>query len=127
MQILAETEYQDLYRVTDGVLLVINKFEYIKYDGLAFLFKPKVKRYHDGCQTQLKELKEDYYHSYSGITVPKGTILYHEVPVKLVEKDKWKYEIKTTGSSFSGDIYEMCKLLSEILEKINSNRGDNNV
>lgn len=31
MEILAETEYQDLYRITDGVLLVVNKFKPIDY------------------------------------------------------------------------------------------------
>ena len=29
IQILAKTEYQDVYRVTDGVLLIVNKFEYM--------------------------------------------------------------------------------------------------
>ena len=31
MKILAQTEYQDLYRISDGVLLVINKFIRIEY------------------------------------------------------------------------------------------------
>lgn len=122
VQVLAETEYQDLYRITDGVLLVINKFEYIDYDGWMSLYNPKAKKYHEGCQTQLKELKKDYYHSYTGMTIPKGTILYYGVPVRTVEKDKWKYEIKTTGNSFSGDIDRMTELINEILKKINSNR-----
>lgn len=31
MQVLAQTEYQDLYRIADGVLLVVNKFKPIDY------------------------------------------------------------------------------------------------
>lgn len=31
MEVLAQTEYQDLYRISDGVLLVINKFKPIDY------------------------------------------------------------------------------------------------
>ena len=31
IEILAETDYQDLYRISDGVLLVINKFKRIEY------------------------------------------------------------------------------------------------
>ena len=27
IEVLANTEYQDLYRITDGVLLAVNKFE----------------------------------------------------------------------------------------------------
>ena len=33
MEVLAQTEYQDLYRVTDGVLLVVNKFVTIEYEN----------------------------------------------------------------------------------------------
>lgn len=28
MEVLTQTEYQDIYRITDGVLLVVNKFSY---------------------------------------------------------------------------------------------------
>ena len=47
MQALAETEYQDLYRITDGVLLVVNKFKPIDYgeDKYVSLYDPKVKSY----------------------------------------------------------------------------------
>ena len=33
MEVLAKTVYQDLYRVTDGVLLVVNKFVPIEYEN----------------------------------------------------------------------------------------------
>ncbi len=85
MQVLAETEYQDLYRITDGVLLVVNKFKPIDYgeDKYVSLYDPKVKSYNKGCQKRLKILKEDYYKQYDDITVPKGTVLYYERPVEL--------------------------------------------
>lgn len=41
VQVLAETEYQDLYRITDGVLLVVNKFKPINYG------KDKYRLYED--------------------------------------------------------------------------------
>ena len=34
MEILANTEYQDVYRIKDGVLLIINKFKPIKIEGI---------------------------------------------------------------------------------------------
>ena len=73
VQVLAETEYQDLYRITDGVLLVVNKFKPIDYgeDKYVSLYDPKVKSYNKGCQKRLKILKEDYYKQYDDITVPK--------------------------------------------------------
>lgn len=124
MQALAETEYQDLYRITDGVLLVVNKFKPIDYgeDKYVSLYDPKVKSYNKGCQKRLKILKEDYYKQYDDITVPKGTVLYYERSVELARKDEWNYQIKTTGESLSGDFNEVTELLNEILKKINSNR-----
>lgn len=124
VQVLAETEYQDLYRITDGVLLVVNKFKPIYYgeDKYVSLYDPKVKSYNKGCQKRLKILKEDYYKQYDDITVPKGTVLYYERPVELARKDEWNYQIKTTGEALSGDSDEVTELLNEILKKINSNR-----
>lgn len=124
VQVLAETEYQDLYRITDGVLLVVNKFKPINYgkDKYVSLFDPKVKSYNKGCQKQLKILKEDYYSKYEDVTVAQGTVLYYGRPVELARKDEWNYQIKTTGESLSGDFDEVTELLNEILKKINSNR-----
>lgn len=124
VQVLAETEYQDLYRITDGVLLVVNKFKPIDYgeDKYVSLYDPKVKSYNKGCQKRLKILKEDYYKQYDDITVPKGTILYYERPVELADKSEWNYQVKTTGEALSGDFDEVTELLNEILKKINSNR-----
>ena len=124
MQVLAETEYQDLYRITDGVLLVVNKFKPIDYgeDKYVSLYDPKVKSYNKGCQKRLKILKENYYKQYDDITVPKGTVLYYERPVELADKSEWNYQVKTTGESLSGDFDEVTELLNEILKKINSDR-----
>ena len=140
VEILAETEYQDLYRITDGVLLVVNKFKPIDYgeDKYVSLYDPKVKSYNKGCQKQLKILKEDYYKQYDDITVPKGTVIMsfkltigrtsitnediYGRPVELARKDEWNYQIKTTGEALSGDSDEVTELLNEILKKINSNR-----
>lgn len=120
VQVLAETEYQDLYRITDGVLLVVNKFKPIDYgeDKYVSLYDPKVKSYNKGCQKLLKILKEDYYKQYDDITVPKGTVLYYERPVELVDKSEWNYQIKTTGESLSGDFDEVTELLTSIIKII---------
>lgn len=123
METLAETEYQDLYRVTDGVLLVVNKFKQINYgkDKYVSLFDP-VKSYNKGCQKQLKILKEDYYSKYEDVTVSQGTVLYYGRPVELACKEEWDYQIKTTGECFSGDFDEVTELLNEILKKVKSSR-----
>lgn len=120
METLAETEYQDLYRITDGVLLVVNKFKPIDYgeDKYVSLYDPKVKSYNKGCQKQLKILKEDYYSKYEDVIVFQGTVLYYGRPVELACKEEWDYQIKTTGECFSGDIKKITELLNKILEKV---------
>lgn len=120
METLAETEYQDLYRITDGVLLVVNKFKPIDYgeDKYVSLYDPKVKSYNKGCQKQLKILKEDYYSKYEDVIVFQGTVLYYGRPVELACKEEWNYQIKTTGECFSGDIKKITELLNQMLEKV---------
>ena len=87
MEVLANTEYQDVYRIVDGVLLIVNKFKRIIYDEdkyfRVYASKAKLKSYNKGCQKWLKVLKEDYYDAYSNITVLKGTVLYQDYPIKL--------------------------------------------
>lgn len=64
MEVLANTEYQDVYRIVDGVLLIVNKFKRIIYDEDKYFrvsfSKAKLKSYNKGCQKWLKVLKEDY-------------------------------------------------------------------
>lgn len=121
MQVLAETEYQDLYRVTDGVLLVVNKFVRTDYPYSIFSKGAKMSKYNKGCQDCLKILKEDYYDKYRDVTIPKGTVLYHYYPVVSVnDKSLWTYQVKTTGDFFSGNADEMEILISDILYRIRS-------
>lgn len=123
LEILAKTEYQDLYRVTDGVLLVVNKFIPIEYENEKYftVHRKGVKqgKYNKGCQDCLKVLKEDYYDEYRNITVPKGTVTYIDRPVIPTDNQSdWKYEVKTTGSALSGDFDAIETLLSSILYTI---------
>ncbi len=127
MEVLAKTEYQDLYRVTDGVLLVVNKFIPIQYTNLdgdqrterLYYRDVKEKSYNKGCQKSLKILKEDFYDKYEGIIIEEGTVTYNSVPViSTRNKNEWKYEIKTTGNLFSGNSEEIVILLKSILDVI---------
>ena len=123
MEVLAQTEYQDLYRVTDGVLLVVNKFVTIEYENekhfTASRSKAKQGKYNKGCQDWLKILKADYYDEYSKITVPKGTVTYIDRPVIPTDNQSdWTYEVKTTGSALSGNYSRIKNLLSDILNTI---------
>ena len=119
MEVLANTEYQDVYRIVDGVLLIVNKFKRIIYDEDKYfgvsLNEAKLKSYNKGCQKWLKVLKEDYHDEYSNISVPKGTVLYQYYPVEpTIKPENYIYEIKTTGNAFGGDYNEVTDIIDNI-------------
>ena len=66
MEIVAQTDYQDIYRITDGVLFIVNKFISIDYSNLIderihiYRKEAKYKSYNKNCQNCLKVLKKDY-------------------------------------------------------------------
>ena len=126
MEVLANTEYQDVYRIVDGVLLIVNKFKRIIYDEdkyfRVYASKAKLKSYNKGCQKWLKVLKEDYHDEYSNISVPKGTVLYQDYPVELtIKPENYIYEIKTTGNAFGGDYSEVMDMINDIREVMDGN------
>lgn len=122
MEIVAQTDYQDIYRITYGVLLIINKFESIDYTDKTKEYvcvhnsMAKYKSYNKNCQTWLKVLKEDYEYEYCPVVIPKGTVTYMDIPVMCTnDKDKWKYELKTTGTAFSGTYDTMLEMLDTVI------------
>ena len=126
MEVLANTEYQDTYRITDGALLIVNKFKRIIYDEDKYFrvsfSKSKLKSYNKGCQKWLKVLKEDYHDEYSNISVPKGTVLYQDYPVELtIKPENYIYEIKTTGDAFGGDYSKVMNMIANIREVMDGN------
>ena len=110
MEVLANTEYQDVYRIVDGVLLIVNKFLYKDYSKKTNRIvkvnntgRDNCKTYNKGCQSCLKELKRDYFDTYATVTIPKGTVLCHGYPIEpTIKPENYRYQIKTTGAMMSG-------------------------
>ena len=129
MEILANTEYQDVYRIVDGILLIVNKFLYKDYSKKTRRIvkvnntgRDNCKAYHKGCQSYLKELKRDYLDTYASVTIPKGTVLYNGYPVELtIKPENYIYEIKTTGNAFGGDYNEVMDMIKNIREVMDGN------
>lgn len=122
MNKIFNSEYQDVYRIKDGVLFLVNKFEYDKelYPyGIHYSDCAPYKK-----SNYLKVLKKDFYRKIilakEEYFIPKETVLEGCRPIKITSKDKWRYEIKTTGDLFSGESREMLDYFSEIQEIINS-------
>ena len=123
-----QSDYQDIYRISDGVLLVINKFKTMKikdveYPSVHRTDKSNSRIYIKGCQNGLKKLIKEYKHEASWCepewSVPIGTVVYHNVPVEIVPEDEWEYQIKTTGEMFSGNLKRITELINELLMIIN--------
>ena len=66
MEVVVQTDYQDIYRITDGVLFIVNKFIPVDYSNdtpkKIYLHQSdmKYRLYNKFCQKRLKVLKEDY-------------------------------------------------------------------
>lgn len=117
MEVIVQTEYQDVYRIRSGVLLVVNKFKLINdFAGYGISNKP----YHR--LTQGLRVTKEYCKTYRGNHCQKGTVTDGHSIVKLVGKDEYDFIIKTTGSDFNGDKHTMVNYLKEIEDIINSYR-----
>ena len=131
MEIVVQTDYQDIYRITDGVLLVVNKFVPIDYSDktkdIVHVYRgvAKYKSYNKNCQNWLKVLKEDYRYNHCPVVVPKDTVTYMDTPVICTkDKTKWKYELKTTGNAFNGDYDKMLELLDFVIQGMIESRAN---
>lgn len=132
MEVVAQTDYQDIYRITDGVLFIVNKFIPIDYSDKTKEYihiyhdEAKYKSYDKKCQNWLKVLKADYVYEYCPVIIPKGTVLYMDIPVICTkDKDKWTYELKTTGTAFSGTYSEISKMLDDVVDCVVISRISN--
>lgn len=122
MEIVVQTDYQDIYRIIDGVLFIVNKFIPIDYSNQTKEYihvhssEAKYKSYNKNCQTWLKVLKEDYVYKYCPVVVPKGTVTYMDILVICTnDKDKWEYELKTTGTAFTGTYDTMLEMIDAVI------------
>lgn len=121
MEILCKSEYQNVYRVKDGVLLIVNKFKYIKNkEGYIYplnnISRKNSKTYQKGCK-DLKILTKKY--KLNNVCFDIGQVVYKHYPVELTDKTQWEFQIKTTGEYFSGNSEEMNLYLHYLHQLIN--------
>jgi hypothetical protein len=122
-EVVQEHKYQDIYRICYGVLLIVNKFKKINH-SLYFVDQKENKKSFKkveglkNCYTA----KEDIQIPYSKNIVTKGSVIFeHGVIEPISDKSDFFYELKTTGSCFSGN-YEEFKKLNEIVDDIITNK-----
>ena len=97
MQIVVQTDYQDIYRITGGVLLVVDKFQGSD-DSISY--NTKTRPYNKYTQ-RLRVTQEDCK-TWNGNNCNKETITDGDTICKIVDKAYYKFKIKTSGEDFSG-------------------------
>ncbi|MEX0597806.1 MAG: hypothetical protein WD512_15040 [Candidatus Paceibacterota bacterium] len=113
MEKIQSHDIKDIWRVRDGLLVEVYKYESVSnYNCYSYPKKSfKIVR---GCKG-LTISKEDITDNFRDETHPTGTLFYHGTPVKpITDVSKFKAEIKSSGGSVIGSISEMGKLLKDI-------------
>ena len=133
MEEIIKSEYEDVYRVTDGVTLHVKKYGKVRdeetgrYRCVKLEDLEKLKSYIKGKNyrnCRLKSASEDVYIDngfWSGdyTLVPKGSVFDNYFIVKPVSPNLYRYEIKATGNSFSGNVIQINKMVKDIMEVVN--------
>ena len=131
IEIVQQHKIRDVYRITDGVLIKVNKFKQNERDGWYWSTTQKYKNQMekvDGIKNCFK-LKEDCVRPYwtplgDGVSnSPAGTIIFEDCPIEILDisqKEEWFYELKTTGQAFSGDYGEFEMLLDKVKKILDS-------
>lgn len=133
MEEIIKSEYEDVYRVTDGVTLHVKKYGKVldeetgRYRCVKLEDLEKLKSYIKGKNSRncrLKSASEDVYIDngfWSGdyTLVSKGSVFDNYFIVKPVSPNLYRYEIKATGNSFSGNVIQINKMVKDIMEVVN--------
>ena len=119
-EIVSQNEFEDIYRLSYGVLLKVLKYS-VEHYGFW-----ELKRFKDDKKAKkIKNIKDAYvitedfsYLGYGGeeVSVNKGAKYFKGDSVKMVDSIRYTYEIKTTGSEFSGRIGDMNNYILDIQE-----------
>lgn len=96
IQVVVKTDYQDIYRITGGVLLIVDKFKILD----DTIYSVKTKPYNK--LTQYLRVTQTYCETWNGNKCQQGTITYGYNICKLVDKEFYKFKVKTSGEDFSG-------------------------
>lgn len=115
---IQESEFVDIFRIENGTLLYVRKYErdrsYRSYiSGKNFNKHTKIIR---GCKGLKLIIKDFVIHDYSlgqDRTVPAGTFLLNDYVVLPTTKENFKFEIKT-NEVIGGTREKMQAILKEV-------------
>lgn len=103
IEVVCQTEYQDIYRIKPYVLLVVDKFSNsISGDGHRTHFNQYTKPYSKGTESNLRVSKD----------IGDNRIYYNDWEVHITTPDKYRFKLKTSGDAFNGNLEEFNRLMS---------------
>lgn len=119
---IQEHPVQDIWRIKDGLLLYVNKYQRHSKYNVFYLssLSSKNTKIIRGCK-DLRELKEDYFDSYSKTTIKKGTLLFENIPIEILsDSQMFKYDIRSSGGSIQGNYKTTIDTLNKIQKILGS-------
>lgn len=125
-EIVQKHEYQDIYRLTYGVLVIVNKFKHQSQRNWYWNHtkdnKKKLKKITGlkNCFMTNEDIEIRSYITNGNEVVPIGSIIFEDaIILPTTIKEDYYFELKTTGSCFSGLGKEFNKLLETAKEIYN--------
>lgn len=101
VEIVCQTEYQDIYRIKPYILLIVDKFRLdVCGDGRCH-FNQYTKPYSKGTESNLRISKD----------ADDNRVFYCDWEVRLVDPCDYRFKLKTSGDAFNGKAEEFNSLM----------------
>ncbi|MBA4495128.1 hypothetical protein ACFO25_10055 [Paenactinomyces guangxiensis] len=113
MELVRESEYIDVYRIENGVILEVRKY---MRTGWRVWHSPKYSEPIEGTPGAYR-LKRKYK------DLPKGTVIIDGFPVETIkEPDNFETELRLSGGVLYGTIDKHARIYTLILDILNDYR-----
>ena len=102
VEIVCQTEYQDIYRIKPYVLLVVDKFTLGEVVSNRSNHLSKYTRpYSKGTESGLRISKN----------AEAGKVFYYDFEVYPTSPSNYRFKLKTSGDAFNGNAEEFCSIV----------------
>lgn len=114
VEIVCQTEYQDIYRIKPYVLLVVDKFSLVTPSESFTHLSKYTRPYSKYTESMLRVSKN----------VDDNRVFYCGWDVCITSPDKYRFKLKTSGDAFNGSAKEFSFLMEYCNEIVKSYYGN---
>ncbi|MFE8701150.1 hypothetical protein ACFYKX_11145 [Cytobacillus sp. FJAT-54145] len=125
MQIIQQHSLQDIYRIQDGLLVVVNKYKSLSYyePQLEKVKKKKLKGISKAYELVEEVTVEKYYPTRQFVTYPANSLILHSKVVEpLTDPQDYYYEIKASGGTIEGNLETILQTQAKIQQLLEEYR-----